>query len=305
MKYVSTKSLTQKILRVDKDELLALSANAEEFYKPFTIEKICRDGSIKKRVIEPPEKNSYLLEIQKRIYHRILKNAVQNLPDNVLGGRPGKTILDNALIHRYAKEMMKFDIKDFFPSVSRKCVFNIFRNELHFCEEASNLLSYLTTFNGHLPQGAPTSPSLAMISLNGMYKSLSNYCAPNNLQWSVWLDDIAISSKEKNLREHMWRIKNIMNNIPFIINDKKVTGIIKVGSKKDNASRATMSVTGLCIHGNGIITAGQKKKKLKRKILTTKNGSKSIQGKIDFIKMIEPEYGKNLERIYNQKISRI
>ncbi|MFM0213986.1 reverse transcriptase domain-containing protein, partial [Paraburkholderia sediminicola] len=92
------------------------------------------------------------------------------------------------------------DIEQFFPSISRVRVCEIFRS-LGYNSRLSNFLAHLLTLDEALPQGAPTSPAISSIILKAFDESVERFCAANNLIYSRYADDIAISSRELEIGE--------------------------------------------------------------------------------------------------------
>ena len=175
-KYITTNDLCFNILKIKKEELFSLAALADTYYKPYQTTKRKSDGTIKTRLIEPPANGSYLKNVQRRIKTKILNPAISSLPENIKGARKGCSLKENVHAHAGSNAVMKFDIENFFPSITLKRVYKIFRYKLGFTEEAANLLALITTYRGHLPQGAPTSPGLAILSTSKMCGKLAETC---------------------------------------------------------------------------------------------------------------------------------
>lgn len=72
-------------------------------------------------------------------------------------------------------------------------VFEMFRLN-GYSPDVAHILTQLTTFKGHLPQGAPTSPTLAnLVGLN-YDKLLLDICIKNNLKYTRYVDDLWFSA---------------------------------------------------------------------------------------------------------------
>jgi len=106
-------------------------------YTSFKIPK--RSG--KSRIIHKPVDE--LQYVQTLIKSRIL-NEAPPLPECVTAFREGVSIRDNALVHCNKAILVKFDLKDFFTSVSFTRVLGIFES-LGFYENDARGLAYLTT----------------------------------------------------------------------------------------------------------------------------------------------------------------
>jgi hypothetical protein len=71
-----------------------------------------------------------------------------------------RSFVDNAKLHVGASYVLNIDVKDFFPSIGILQVRKMFK-ALGYRDAVALTLAEIATYNGVLPQGAPTSPSLA------------------------------------------------------------------------------------------------------------------------------------------------
>jgi RNA-directed DNA polymerase len=104
----------------------------------------------------------------------------------------GRSIVSNAKPHTDQAIVLKLDLLDFFPSVSRNAVFRTYRR-IGYNRAVANLLTSLTTLRGGLPQGAPTSPQLANLAAYEMDVRLSAYCQRQGLTYTRYADDLTFS----------------------------------------------------------------------------------------------------------------
>ncbi len=303
---ISTRRLSYEILKIDKDELLALVADADSYYSPYDKTKIKSDGTKKVRRIEPS--NDYLKVIQRRIDRIILKSAMESLPLEIMGGRPGVSVIHNARLHANSKSLMKYDVQNFFPSITYQHVYHIFRYRLNFSEEAANILTKLTTYpsdNPHVPQGAPTSTSLAMFALEPLATKLGQYAKSNDMKCSFWVDDVTISGDFKVLSKHRKYINYLMNSTPYKIHPDKDTGIIKKGAviiKNGKIIEKGRKITGITIDSANNLTLGHDKyKSLKRRVARIKAPSDKLLGSLQFLKQVSPGKGRSLLHEYKKK----
>jgi retron-type reverse transcriptase len=126
--------------------------SVEVSYLQFTIPK--RSGG--KRTIQSP--NRELKLIQRLILHRLLKRIRAH--PAVRGFERRQSIVTNALPHQDKPIVVRMDIKDFFRSTKSQRVRDMFLR-LGWNREVATLLTKLCTYDGGLPQGAPTSPRLS------------------------------------------------------------------------------------------------------------------------------------------------
>lgn len=299
---ISTNRLCRQILRVRKEELLALIADANSYYTPYQQKRIRADRTLKIRDIEPSV--GYLKTIQKRIDRFVLKPVIETLPVEIMGGRKGVSVMQNARYHANSKGLMKYDVKTFFPSIKYSHVYYIFRYRLGFCEEAANILTKLTTYpeeSGHVPQGAPTSTSLAMLALEPLCTKLKLYSDANNMKFSIWVDDITVSGSPETLKTHRGHIGHLINATPFTIHPDKNSGVLQKGSKTEHEKGRR--VTGITIDNSNRLTLGRAKlKSLRRRVKKATVASDSLRGSLQFLRHVNPSQGKSLYHSYLSKV---
>jgi len=135
-------------LNVRFDELDA----TEIRYHSFTVPK--RRGGT--RTINAPA--APLKAMQRRILHRLLRRL--HAHPAAIGFERKQSIVDHACLHAFKPVVVKMDLRDFFGSTAATRVHAYFRH-IGWDDEAAKALTRLTTYQGKLPQGAPTSPRLS------------------------------------------------------------------------------------------------------------------------------------------------
>ena len=186
--------------------------NSENHYNIYEIEK--PNGG--KRQIEAPRR--YLKLVQRWINSNIL-NTYQ-FPSFITGFVPGKNIFSNAQPHLKNKNLMVLDIKNYFPSVKSGKVYKIFRS-FGYSRKVSNLLTYLCTYRSRLPQGAPTSPSLANMAFLPVDLELMDLAKGWECDYTRYADDIAFSGNTPFSNDERYKAKQIIENAGFFINEDK------------------------------------------------------------------------------------
>lgn len=173
--------------------LRRLAANPQLYYSPFAREKkskpFQRVISDKKRPIDNP--CDELKTIQRKIASRLLGQS--GSPDFLHGSVKGRTIKTNMAVHHGADVLVKMDIKSYFAKVTEDLVFRVWHRELKCSKAVAELLTRLTTYNGHLPQGSPTSSALANIYLSSRFGALLEQCGELGVTPGVYVDDIQFS----------------------------------------------------------------------------------------------------------------
>lgn len=216
------------------------------------------------RLIEAPK--PLLKSVQNQILHGIL-NAIP--PHEAAHGFvKGCSPLTNARPHVGRRVVLKFDLENFYASVSYTRVVSIFRR-VGYSREAALWLARLTTsalprnmpFPGgdayalrpflprHLPQGAATSPALANLSAFALDVRLSGMARSFGATYTRYADDLTFSGSGQFLRAFpvfIPLVTKIIRSERFRVNRKKrkvirnnqrqtVTGVVV--NERTNISR--------------------------------------------------------------------
>jgi len=120
----------------------------------------------------------------------------------------GRGVKQHAQLHSGRKYVYAVDIKDFFSSISPERLFGLNRY-LGYSVGLSWLFASLCTFEGGLPQGAPTSPILSNLISRRLDRRLSQLARSAGMVYSRYADDIFFSSSSKNA--------NILKSIGVIV----------------------------------------------------------------------------------------
>jgi len=205
-----------------------VAATAEAFYHPYR--------NRKGRLIDKPI--GLLKVVQSRVQHNIL--AALPMPESIHGGVRGKSPLTNASMHIGSNTVLRMDVRDFYPHITNRHVFTVLRR-LGCSEGVSHVLTKLTTRNGHLPVGAPTSTTLANLVLDTVDEVIRERCAQRGLTFTRYVDDIAIGGDRpellialvvKVLREHDFKIAHRKTVIMRVHHRQVVTGLVINGGMR-------------------------------------------------------------------------
>lgn len=273
-------SLSEKLLY-----FLSTEATSDK-YKTFYIKK--KNGNL--REINAP---MYSLKI---IQRWILENILYRMKvsENCYGFEKSKTgspTVANVKQHNNNTYILKMDVKDFFPSVKRVKVFYLFK-AVGYNNYISNILSNLCTYNGHLPQGAITSPRLANLVCYKLDNRIEKYCSKREIAYTRYADDLTFSSDNRNiLRNIHGMISKILLNEGFTVNEDK-TNFMTPKSHK--------SITGITVNDK-LIKAPKQLKRLVRSMIhhAVVSGNygnlNKIRGYISYINSIEPGYKEKMQ----------
>jgi len=168
-------------------DILQLDGIDKNAYHIFCIDK--KNGE--KRNIASPSMNI------KYRQQWILRNILDKIDmlDSVHGFVKGRSIVTNALEHVGKECILNIDIADFFPSISKNKVIRTFEN-IGYCKKVATLLADICCFKESLPQGAPTSPSLANIVFSEVDDEILKFIKNKGINYTRYADDLTFSSNE-------------------------------------------------------------------------------------------------------------
>ncbi len=151
-----------------------------------------KDGESLRTINAPGDR---LMRIQRSINENLLDGLW--LPDSIHGSRTGRSVVTATAPHRGRPFWWRADIKDFYPSISAKRVYDMFI-ALGCAPDVARLLTRLTTYDHRLPQGAPTSSALANLYLrfSRVAQRLEGLARTHGLQVTLYGDDIVITGDE-------------------------------------------------------------------------------------------------------------
>ncbi|MEJ1961025.1 MAG: reverse transcriptase family protein [Gammaproteobacteria bacterium] len=192
----TTVSQLATALGVDRGVLQLLAGGeATTQYRVHKIPKRSKRRKGESRVVYEPATDELKL-VHKILGRRIrlyATHAEASFPRAcVFGYIPGRSTKHNAQEHCGAKLLLKADIKDFFPTISRARVDGLFRR-LKIQPELSDLLSRVFCVSGALTPGLSASPLLANFACHDLDGRMLALAAEYGAKYTRYADDISIS----------------------------------------------------------------------------------------------------------------
>jgi len=249
------------------------------------------------RPIDAPREK--LKRVQKRVNGTILQQLIVH--PAARGGVRGRDLLSNVTPHIGKRTVDTYDLENFFLTVTSKRVYEFFCS-VGCAPDVARLLTRITTFKGRLPQGAPTSPMLAVLvagsgNNNSLYQRLQKLADKNNGDFTIYIDDITMSGAA-HLPRLSGTIERIVQQSGFKINQKKtrfrepheqqtVTGIVV--NKKPNVPRKERRRIRTVLHH-------YKNTGVQNETNTLKS---HLRGKIAHVQSVNPEQGVKLLSQFN------
>ncbi len=188
------------------------------------------------REIDAP--NIPLKKVQRWILRNIL-NSIE-IHNAAHGFLPNRSIMTNAAAHVRQNVVIRLDLTDFFGSVRYPRVLGMFL-ALGYTKSVARLLTGLTTYNGHLPQGAPTSPAITNILCRRLDARLAGLATSLDYTYTRYADDLTFSGTtiQASPDRLIQIVSNIVHEEGFELNPRK-TSIMRKGSQQ--------KVTGLIVN---------------------------------------------------------
>lgn len=129
----------------------------------------------------------------------------------------------------------------------------------------AKVLTRLTTFDNHLPQGGVTSPALCNLILAPLVACLANHAEDTDLQLTNYIDDIFVSGEREKLRAILPAMLTTIKDSLFCVNYEKL--ILTPQNK-------SMLVTGVVV--NQKTSIGRKRmRNIERQIIKARTAGKS------------------------------
>ncbi|HEX5884660.1 MAG TPA: reverse transcriptase family protein [Pyrinomonadaceae bacterium] len=203
-----------------------VARDGDDPYRQFTIRKRPVPGQPPRlRFIAVPEPQ--LIGLQRWILSEILERAPCH-PASVAYVR-GSRLFQAANQHRRAQWLIKIDVRDFFESITEIDVYRVFlergyqpltalelarictrlrdvhressaptpRNRRTKMRGSESVAAYYSSVMGTLPQGAPTSPMLANLAVQGLDEKLQAIADKVGLRYTRYADDLIFSTADK------------------------------------------------------------------------------------------------------------
>lgn len=290
------------VLGVSPRFLYFLSNHIGENYKITKIPK--KNGKF--RTIEAPSER--LKYVQSQILERILPKEVSVI---ATAFETGKGLLDNVEMHTSRKVVLALDLKDFFPSFRFPAVESLFE-KLGFSRQTAVLLAKICTLNGHLPQGAPTSPHLANLLMTDFDTQLSDLCRRMKLRVSRYADDITISGDLDPMKIEfpIRTCRESLRRKGHRINYRKVR-ILRRNARQE--------VTGVVVNERPSVPRNIRRELRQRMYYLrhyglighepiTRQGLQSLLGRVGFVNYIDPgnvefrQYAEQLKRCLKERL---
>ncbi|MDR3217031.1 MAG: reverse transcriptase family protein [Clostridiaceae bacterium] len=261
------------------ETLESILVNSRAFYDVYYIKK--QSGGSREICKPRPQLLSAI---------RIVLPYLQRIPAGkyVAAYEKGCSVKRNAQKHARGKHLLHLDIKDFFPSVSRRMFMETYKKV--FAAADLDMVWNIISFNDGLPIGSPASPFVANRVLYGLDKKLGSLSF--FVKYTRYADDMIFSSRRYIQKVFISQAEAAVKAAGFSLNPNKT---YCMSSRKQ--------VTGIIITDKGKLSVGTTYKKTLKgdiyKLLLKDEGDKSvIKGRFSYLAQIEPDYAEVIRKKY-------
>lgn len=187
-------------------------------FEKFTITK--RNGGTR-GILKPSDS---ILKVQGTLNMYLQSVYFQLLPPYVFGNIPhlidsgNRAALQNATLHHGREYIMNVDIKDFFPSIDRIKVENVFcGTPFFFNKELVDFICQLTIHNNYLPTGAATSSVISNFVFIELDHLLNELAIENDAKYSRYIDDLTFSFNSRPSSDFLKKVVVLLESQGFNI----------------------------------------------------------------------------------------
>jgi retron-type reverse transcriptase len=182
------------------------------YYNTFEITK--KNGG--RRLITSPR--VFLKTIQRYVLDCVLSQITPH--DAAVGFRRGLNCAAGARRHVGRPYVWNIDLSNFFPTITKKQVTDVFA-KVGYPDRAAHFLAGLCCLEDRLPQGAPTSPALANLIIQPLDSELTAIAESAEATYTRYADDMTFSFQELIPVEFRTRVVRSIENSGFTLNAKK------------------------------------------------------------------------------------
>jgi len=221
-----------------------------------------------------------------------------SLPPYLHGGVKGHSPKTNALVHVGKAAVLKFDLQDFFPRIRPSQVYKMFLERLGCSRVVARVLTRLVTLDGGLPQGSPTSTTVANLIIVPLTERLNGLATSHGSNYSQFVDDGAISGPcyierlrpliEKIIRQEGFRASpKPHKRLTLYSHQEQIVTGVAVNQRIRAPREKVREVAGLLDAAKDQILIGER--------LTTQE-MHSLVGKIQYVENLDSTVGVALRR---------
>jgi hypothetical protein len=153
-----------------------------------------------------------------------------------------RSYISNANQHKGNVALAKTDISKFYPSTTRKMVWEMFVYKFKCAKHVADILADICCYQQkHIPTGSPISGRIAFFASLDLFNKVDDYCKKEKCNFTLYVDDLTISGKNatkflisevrKIIRLNGLKAKRSKTQTFPAYSAKTVTGVILKGAE--------------------------------------------------------------------------
>lgn len=242
-----------RVIESSKKEYKQISTNIDDYYYEKKVPKLdqfdqpkLKNGKAESRILFPSK--GRLKTLQKLLNSRVFSQI--EFPETIHGAVKKRSCITNARAHQGNKYFLLTDLRNYYPSIHFKIVYDQLV-EKNFSPEVAGYITRLVTYNKYLPQGAPTSSFISNLVFLPHDLELIEICSGNGITYTRFIDDLTFSSKDYLTSDIVEELLNVIRKSPF-----------KYHHRKTQMSIGITEITGVCAKNNNLDAPKRKYEKL-------------------------------------------
>lgn len=239
-----------------------------------------RPGKTPRKIQAPKEAVKALQRRLNELFQRIVP------PDYLHSGTPKRSYLTNSALHMGVPgATVTVDISDFYPSVTRKRLFMLFREVFQCAPDVADALAGLMSCRGALATGSPASALVSFWACKDMFDAIAARTLARGGRFSLYVDDMTLTARtagagdvkflERHVRNFGFRLSDSKSRVYPSSAPREVTGrvIFDGVSRAPNRHHEQMHEALKCLAGGE----------------ATEARARSAVGKIEHIAILDSE----------------
>lgn len=282
-------------LQIPGAKIQAIAQKADHAYYRFRVRK--RAGGF--RDIDHPARP--LKAVQRWLLYNVI--TLWDVHSAAYAYVEGRSIKDHALVHVRSKFLVRFDVRNFFPSITHEDVRTYLESAPAGAEDWDDddrrFFTQLVCRQGCLTIGAPTSPALSNAMCAELDRILSQLAGELGLTYSRYADDLFFSTRERDV------LGRIEDRVDQVVANLRCPGSLELNRQKTRHSskRGRRQVTGLVLAPDETVRVGRHRKRFIRRQIHRINEldeaeRRELAGLIAFAMDVEPEIINSLTLKY-------
>lgn len=167
--------------------------------------------------------------------------------------KKSRSYVTNANQHKGNIPLAKTDISKFYPSTTRKMVWEMFVNQFKCAKHVADILADICCYQQkHIPTGSPISGRIAFFASMDLFNKVDAYCKKEGCHFTLYVDDLTISGR---------------NATKFLINEvRKIVRLNGLKAKRNKTQTfsafSVKTVTGVIIRGSESLLPNKRHKSI-------------------------------------------